>query len=86
MSYRPCRTGIHICGSDADKIEPVTIANYPARSQADANAAFERARAEGESDDYFDCVVDLMAAGDIIDDFRTTRQMLPRIAKAIAAT
>ncbi|KQW22115.1 hypothetical protein ASC80_01590 [Afipia sp. Root123D2] len=83
--YRPCRTGLHVCGADEDANEFFTLANYPARDQAEANAAFDRARKECEAGagEPADFVVDLMCAGDISDDFHVTRQMLPRLAKAV---
>lgn len=83
--YTPCRTGIHVCGADHDANEFFTQANFPQRDQAAANTAFERGKAECEAVDGepTDFVVDLMCAGDVIDDFSCTRQMLPRLAKAI---
>lgn len=84
--YNPCYLGVHVCGIDEAAHDFVTIANYPARDQAQANEAFERAREECEavSEDEGDYVVDLMCAGDCLDDFWISRQMLPRLAKSIA--
>lgn len=86
MTYRPCRTGLHVCGADAEEIEPVTVLNLPATSAEEARRRFALAKAEcaqldGEDPDL---VVDLMIAGDIEEDFRMRRQMLQRLEAAAA--
>ena len=81
QEYKPCRTGLHVCGANEEAGEFFTQANFP-MAAAQARAAFDRARAEiGESDeDQGDFVVDLMIGGDTNEDFWIRRQMLDRLA------
>lgn len=72
--YKPCRNGIHVCGTDEINNEFVTVANVPGY----AYLRFDELRAmfalpDGEDPDL---VVDCMVDGDIVDDFGIRRQSL----------
>ncbi len=83
--YHPCSVGLHVCGATQDGERPLTIANYPMKSADEARRIFDLVRKEfGEREG--DLVVDLFIGPyDLVDDFETRRQMLPRIAAAVAA-
>jgi hypothetical protein len=79
--YNPCRDGIHVCGIDPAVELHFTEVNIPWASRAD----FDRVRAEcacrdGDPDDF---MVDFMCAGDILDDFPMSRQMLNRLVSMV---
>ena len=79
--YRPCRTGLHVCGFHPDDQNFLTIANLPTRDAAAAEALFARAEAElavAEGEDG-DLVIDLQLNGDCERDFSMSRQMLERL-------
>lgn len=81
MSYAPCRYGIHVCGTSADELEPVTVKNFPRVSKA----MFDSLKSDyAISDQDPDLVVDFMCDGDILDDFGIRRQMLEVIEAVIA--
>jgi hypothetical protein len=80
-AYHPCRTGLHVCGADAEGVSPITVLNLPTVNASHARALFERARAQFASaaGEPFDVMVDLMTAGDCDIEFPMTRQMLARL-------
>ncbi len=86
-TYRPTMPGLHVCGGDHDANRVFTVLDIPARDDDEARAMWEAARAEGEVDKAdHDLVVDLNVNEGHVDDFYTSRQMLPRIeAAAIGA-
>ncbi|KAK0351726.1 hypothetical protein LTR94_023822 [Friedmanniomyces endolithicus] len=78
----PCENGLHVCGFHPDGKNFLTIANYPAATEEDARALFERAKGElatppGEEGDF---VIDLQIDGSCGEDFWMNRQMLDRLA------
>lgn len=84
--YRPCKTGVHVCGQHPDGDNCMTVLNLPAPSPAEAIALFSKAKAElaeAENADT-DFIVDLMINGDCDCDFPMNRQMLERL-RALAA-
>ena len=84
--YEPCRTGIHLCGSNAADDAPITLANYPMPLDQ-AREALAKIRAEcQEPDGEFDVVVDLVVDDDILEGVTVRRQMLNRVAVICGAT
>lgn len=90
--YYPSFPGLHVCGADPTETFPITVADFPLRSDAEARRIFEIAKSEcaagdGEPDDL---IVDLNLANrggneDVcVDDFPIARQMLGRLAAIIA--
>ncbi len=83
--YTPCRFGLHVRGHHPGGMNCLTIANFPTRTAAEAEALFEAAKAElaepeGKDADF---VVDLQLDHDCERDFMMNRQMLSRL-EAIA--
>jgi hypothetical protein len=82
-TYRPTMPGLHVCGGDHDANRVFTVLDIPARDDAEARAMWEAARAEcAVEKDASDLVVDLNIDEGHVDDFYTSRQMLPRIEAA----
>jgi hypothetical protein len=85
--YRPCDTGVHVCGLHPDGRNFLTVANFPITSRSAARALFRAAKAELAAADgeLFDLVVDLQLGGECDTDFPMTRQMLARLEQLAAA-
>ncbi len=84
--YHPCDCGVHICGviEDEDGERPLTIANFPTSSAAEARLLFDRLRKfEAAKDEPHDCIVDLNIDGDNlhIEDFAISRQMVEHLRR-----
>ena len=80
-TFLPVFPGVHICGADHEENRFFTIANFPARTDAEAKTLWERLRSECEVDqEAGDFVVDLNTDEGSVDDFWSNRQNLPRIA------
>lgn len=78
--YHPCRFGLHVCGFTHDD-RPLTLANFPVPSEADAYALWDLVRrdvAEPDGTDG-DILLDLMVDGDVEDNVWMRRQMLDRL-------
>jgi hypothetical protein len=82
--YRPCETGIHVCGIDDRHNQSFTLLNLPL-TPARAAKAFSQARVELADEGDGDFVVDMMVDGDIAEDFFIRRQLLPRLAEIVEA-
>ena len=90
--YYPSFPGLHVCGGDPTDTFPITVANYPLRSDAEARRIFEIAKSEcaAREGEPHDLIVDLNLANrggneDVcVDDFAITRQMLGRLSAIIA--
>jgi hypothetical protein len=84
--YHPCDIGLHICGQieDEDGERPLTLANHPLASDAEARRVFALLRAEFEAPED-DVMVDLQVGDCNCEaNFGMSRQMLPRLAAAVA--
>lgn len=91
-NYDPVFPGLHLCGicehpdgiGDAFGEQPYTALNIPARSDAEARAMFEAAKAEAALPDREgeDFLCDLNLSDGTHDDFSTNRQLLPRLIDA----
>jgi hypothetical protein len=79
--YRPRKNGLHVCGEHPDGVNCMTVANFPARSAAEAQAMFEQARSECAAlpDEPHDLIVDLNRDWDCETDFPITRQALAKL-------
>lgn len=83
-TYFPSFPGVHICDGDDDENRAFTVFDCPAVTPQQARAAWEAAKAECEcSRAEGDLVVDLNDDEYHIDDFWTSRQMLPRLAQIV---
>ncbi len=82
--YQPCRVGLHVCGINPLRDEPITIANFPLRDAAEARRLFSVAKSEcaAQSDEEGDFVVDLnVGTNELqVEDFIMSRQMLARLS------
>jgi hypothetical protein len=84
--YYPCAFGVHVCGSDDERNEAITIANIAARNADEARRVFAACKAEAEAagDEPHDFVVDLNLGRHEaqVEDFWLSRQMLERCLAA----
>lgn len=84
-AYQPCHLGIHVCGISRDEDNPITVANFPTRTAAEARRLFAAAKAECEAggDEPGDFVIDLnVGLNEMqVEDFMMSRQMLDRLTK-----
>mgnify|MGYP003580495382 CR=1 FL=1 len=81
--YRPSFRGSHRCGGDHDANRVFAVFDIPVRHDEAARRAFEAAKAEGEvPGDDWDVLIDLNLGEGHVDDFGTTRQLLPRVYAA----
>ena len=81
-TFCPVFPGVHVCGVDHEDNRFFTAWQQPARDDAEARALWLRARAECEvAEEAGDLCVDLNTSEGQVDDFWTSRQMLPRLAE-----
>lgn len=95
-NYHPVFPGLHLCGicegpsgsGDALGEQPYTALNLPARSDDEARAMWEAARAEAalETREGENFLCDLNLSDGTHDDFSTNRQLLPRLVAVALAT
>jgi len=90
--YEPEFPGLHLCGicsrpegaEDDLGEQPYTALNISARSDDEARAMWEAAKAEAALDtrDAEDFLCDLNLSDGCHDDFSTNRQLIPRLVAA----
>lgn len=86
MTYRPCTTGLHVCGVFEEGHGGFfTERNFALGSREAATRLFKAGQVEFGSGDDGDFIIDLMIDGDLMDTFYIRRQMLDRLA-ALAQT
>ncbi len=85
--YHPSFPGVHVCGADPTETFPITVADFPLRTDAEARRLWglcrdECANADGEP---YDLVVDLNFGehDECVADFPMSRQMLDRLRAVI---
>ncbi|WP_414902492.1 hypothetical protein ACMT1E_04480 [Sphingomonas flavalba] len=81
-NYHTPTNGVHLCGVTDDGQQPTTVASYP-MNRAEARSFWEAAREVAEcAEDEYDFIVDLCISDQIYEDFRSNRQLWPRVIEA----